>query len=121
MRSRGLWRLTSSRSRTATRVVDSKELLGIVVLYAGSEGDNGNGECSWLSVEKIGRALSSYFQQLASTEQWPDAAALSYFPPLFILDAGPQTPKRKRQQSMEYASPYTRGRNIEHRGAVAVE
>ena len=60
----------------------------------------------WLSVETIGRALSRYFQIVSVRDVWPDAAtnALSLVPPLFAIDAAPQTPPRPAPPADEYHS-----------------
>ena len=97
-----------------------RETSGIEHLHAGLEGSE---NVRWLSVETIGRALSRYFQIVSVRDVWPDAAtnALSLVPPLFAIDAAPQTPPRPAPPADEYASPYTRGRNIVHRGALVVD
>ena len=81
-----------------------------------------------ISCAKIGRAFFNWWQCLY--EQFPlifcrlDAATRARFtPPNFVEERGLLTPKRDREDEYNAArlSPWSRGRNIRHRGALIVD
>ena len=90
-----LYHMLALSGRYSTHVVDGKEILGVEEWVSASSIPPGY-EVKWLSVEKIGRALSAWLQTTSVRDKWPDAArhTLSLYPPLFNVEPAPQTPPR---------------------------
>ena len=78
---------------------------------------------STLEKEAVGRALANHLKRTAAAECWPHAAAvqLSFAAPHFAVEAEPPRTPPRQPAAEDYASPYTRGRGICHRGPIVID
>jgi len=84
-------------------------------------------EVDWLNLDKVGRAIWKYFERLSLGQVFWRVSAqdrLRLMPPCFAdVSTPPHTPDRAQYRSDpdDYRSPYTRGRNISHRGVLVID